>query len=363
MKAYLKPIWMITVMAALCATLSAGEGEIIVQEASGIMRLGERLVIVGDDADGRYYELDLGERRDPVIPIDPAKVREVTIPNAALAMDLESIDLLADGRIAVLSEQLRCLIAGKGPGDQPFEVVAEYPRTFAEFGGLGLEGLAVSKRASGNSRIAVLWEGGYPAFELVPEELRDLVGRLPLKPTVIVHEIADDGVADLVRQPPKVIPLQVPVSGGEEPEAQRFRGTDLVWHRWRNPEERGEITEGFIVLLSSSNSPTEGTRRYQFKHLQRFDMEGRPVGDPLDLTSICRTILGESADEVCKGLGFEMSYHMRSVIGIVEESQGESVNWEGLDWFVEGESLITIYDTWPKDPPFALIFDIPEEWK
>ncbi len=353
----------ITVLATFGVPLFAGAGEIIVREASGVARLGDRLIIVGDDADGRYFELDLEARRDPVIPIDPAKVRGVSIPNAAMAMDLESIDILADGRIAVLSEQLRCLVAGKSGVDQPFEVVAEYARTFAEFGSLGLEGLAVSKQDNGGSKVAVLWEGGYPDFESVPQQLRDRVGRFPLKPVVIVHEISEQGVADLVLQPPKIIPLQVPEPNGEEPESQRFRGTDLVWHRWRSPNEKEGVIEGFIVLLSSSNSPVEGPRRYRFKYLQRFDMEGRTVGDPLDLTSVCRTILGESADEVCRELGFEMSYHMRNVIGIVEESQGEDVNWEGLGWFVEGESLITIYDTWPKDPPFALIFDIPEEWK
>jgi hypothetical protein len=54
---------------------------------------------------------------------------------------------------------------------------------------------------------------------------------------------------------------------------------------------------------------------------------------------------------------------MRKVAGMIEDSDGMSVNWEGLSWFEEGVSLVTIYDTWPKDPPFAMIFDIPQEWK
>ena len=58
-----------------------------------------------------------------------------------------------------------------------------------------------------------------------------------------------------------------------------------------------------------------------------------------------------------------MSSHMKNVIGIIDESHGEAVNWEGLGWFVEGESLMVIYDTWPKDPPFVMIFDIPAGWK
>jgi hypothetical protein len=344
----------------------AGGKKTVIQEASGIARLGDKLLIVGDDADGRYFEMDLEGRVGPVIPIVQEKVKEIVMPHADMAMDLESIDILADGRIAVLSEQLRCLVARERVESDRYTVIAEYGRTLSEFGNLGLEGLAVERLDDGSSKVAVLWEGGYPIIGAVNPQLREKVGRGPLKPIVAIHPIEAPGTVEAEESPHTYITLDVPLPDGEAPDAQRFRGSDLVWHRWRDPEAEDGVMDGFIVLLTSSNSSPEGSdtpRRYLFKLLQRFDLEGRPVGDPLDLKKICQMSLGESADAICKGLGAAVTAHMTDVMGIIRESEGESVNWEGLSWFEEGKSLITIYDTWPKDPPFALVFEIPPEWK
>jgi hypothetical protein len=360
----LVPVILLTLISYAGADES-GKQPLIVREASGIVRLGDRLIIVGDDADGRYFELDLEEQRGPIIPIDPEKVREVILPGAKLAMDLEGIDVLADGRIAILSEQQRCLIAEESAGTERFTIVAEFDRTLTEFGNRGLEGFAV-KKIDGGSRIAVMWEGGYPDYRSVPGQLRGLVGRLPLKPVIVVHEVRDGGVIGAVHNPLKEIQLDVPEPDGDPPIAQRLRGSDLVWYRWPGGEDEGGDMEGFIVLLTSENSPPDESgidKSYEIKVLQRFDMDGKPVGDSLDLNKICAQAFTDYIENKSGSMGEKMLSHCKQVKSILEDSSGEEVNWEGLGWFEEGKSLIAIYDTWPKDPPFALVIDIPSDWK
>ncbi len=368
MKFLLQSVVTLLMTAALPGiALTAGEEGIVVHETSGITRLGDRLIIVSDDADGRYFELMLEGRNGPIIPIDPEKIREVVLPGASMAMDLEAIDILADGRIVVLSEQQRCLIGRESKTSDRCGVIAEYDRTLSEFGNRGLEGLAVERRDDGSSRVAVLWEGGYPEYDQVPYQLRDQVGRFPLKPIIVIHDIEGYGV---VSRPTdntmKTIILDVTEPPGDVPIAQRFRGTDLVWHKWSDENDVDGFRRGFIVMLSSLNSPPDGSRvdrHYKYKRLQRFDLEGKPVGEPLDLSEICQSIIGDGLEEACIDLKPSLSSHLKAVAGMIEETDGEVVNWEGLNWFVEGESLVAIYDTWPLDPPFAMIFDIPQEWK
>jgi hypothetical protein len=244
------------ILISACSENTNKDQSIIVQEASGIARLEDKLIMVGDDADGKYFELKLEGQEGPIIPIDPSKVKEIILPGAELAMDLEGIDILADGRIALLSEQLRCLVAKESIKSDDYVVIAEYDRTLTELGNRGLEGLAVLKLEDGSSQVAVLWEGGYPEYYAVPLQLRDQVGRFPLNPVVVVHKIRNGEMAGLVHQPLKYITLNVPKPIGDVPLAQRFRATDLVWHDWHDKEGGGDMVQGFIVLLSSENSPT-----------------------------------------------------------------------------------------------------------
>ncbi|UCE18898.1 MAG: hypothetical protein JSV84_00660 [Gemmatimonadota bacterium] len=338
----------------------------MIREASGITRVDDKLLIVGDDADGMYFEFPLNGQIGPIIPIDPVKVKEIPMHGAALAMDLESIDVLADGRIAVLSEQLHCLIAQKNLKSDHFSVLAEYDKTVTEFGNRGLEGLAVKPLDDGTSKIAVLWEGGYPIYELVPVDLREPAGRLPLRPIIIVHELQRGDAAECIEDPAHYIPLNVPEPTGDPPGAQRFRGTDLVWHSWSRDTKKGHFEEGFIVLLSSENSPPDNTtisKEFKTKILQRFTLEGNPVGDPLHLNAIGREALKKFNEKIPPHLSHETIKHMATVTALLEEKKWENINWEGLDWLEEGDRLIVIYDQWPKDPPFALVVDIPDEWK
>ena len=349
-----------------CTREAHKKNGIIVREASGIARVENNLLLVGDDADGRYFIFPLENRNGPIIPISPETVEEVVLPHAELALDLEGIDRLADGRVVVLSEQLHCLIAEKTIGSNTYGVIAEYDRTVIEFGNRGLEGIGVKAMPNGASRIAVLWEGGYLLHTMMPVQLQEYVRRIPLKPVVIVHEIEQGQTVGIVDQPLRYIELNVPEPDGIPPLAQRFRATDLVWHRWREEDESGVLEEGLIVLLSSENSPPESTGvaiRYTTKILQRFNLEGNPVGDPLHINHLCKTCLHELIEDHSAGISPRMMAHLEEVAAILDQGNWENINWEGLDWFEPGESLITIYDKWPKDPPFALVIDIPEEWK
>jgi len=358
---------------SVCVQVFAENRQVSVQEASGIARIGDRLLLVGDDADGRYFELVMDDPSARISPLDPARVREVVLHNAELAMDLEAIDIMADGRLAILSEQLHCIIAQRNPGSENFTIAAEYDKMFAEFANRGLEGLAVKSAGNGGSSVAVLWEGGYPEIKNMNPQLRDCVGRFPMKPVIIVHELERNEVMGWVRNPRMSITLEVPEPVGEVPTAQRFRGSDLVWHCWQDPEVAGKYVEGFIILLSSENSPPDGSsREYKLKLLQRFDVNGKPFGEPIDLTEICRkTLAGYSCDYARgddtrgpdDGSHRDLSDHMKKIKIVLEESDWQKINWEGLDWFEEGESLISVYDTYPLDPPFAMVLDIPEEWK
>jgi len=122
------------------------------------------------------------------------------------------------------------------------------------------------------------------------------------------------------------IELDVPKPDGQEPQAQRFRAPDLVWYK------DGMNDWGFIVLLSSQNSPKEGKTKYKHQWLQWFTIDGRPLGKPLDLKAII-------------------------------PAQLKGANWEGLGWFEEGRSLVLIHDKPPKGHPTAFVVNLPDDWK
>lgn len=295
-----------------------------VEEASGITRLDDMLLIVGDKTPGAYYTYPLAKTQEPLIPLDPALQTQIQLPEGAAALDLEGIAVLVDGRVVVLSERLRALVGAQG-------LIAEYGTPLTEFGNRGLEGVAVLPDGQGGSRVAVLWEGGYPEYDQMPEELRHIVGRRPLRPVIWVHTIAY-GEAKLRVWSSQVqsIELQVPVPDQTDPpNGQRFRASDLVWHRWKN---QGQDELGFIVLLNSENSPVNHKPEYRRYHwLQRFTLDGKPYGEPLDL----KVLLPEDLRDR---------------------------NWEGLGWHVADETLIIVHDAPPSGMPSAYILAIPNSW-
>jgi hypothetical protein len=104
-------------------------------------------------------------------------------------------------------------------------------------------------------------------------------------------------------------------------------------------------------------------KKYQIKILQRFNQEGESVGNPLCINDICQKVLEVLTEEELKSLGQSMSTHIMKARSMLDEGNYENINWEGLGWFEEGKSLIAIYDQVPKDPPFALVIEVPQEWK
>jgi len=287
-----------------------------IAEASGVVRSGDELLIVDDGQRGAYFRVPLRGRKGPVIPFDLSAVESVQLPYGNLVADMESIEVLGDGRVIVLSERLRALFGPDG-------VVASYDAPLAEFGKRGLEGLAVRAMPDGSSRVAVLWEGGYPDYQHVPAQLRRKVGREAMRPIVLIHTL-DPGDADILVRSPNFIELHVPRPKGRAPRAQRFRAPDLVWRR------EADGAWGFIVLMSSFNS--KGDRKYEYHWLQRFSRGGKPIGAPLD-------------------------------IDLIVPPEWKATNWEGLAWFEENESLVLVNESHPKPVGVAFVVQLPNDWK
>ncbi len=320
-----------------------------IEEASGIVRRGDRLLVVGDHEPGTYYSFPIPGRANRILGgggelrLHPHRLTRHRLDAGEYAADLEAIGFLADDRLVVLSERLGALVGEGG-------IVCTYDRSLAEFGGRGLEGLAIRDLGEGRSRIAILWEGGYPEPDRLPAPVRESVCDHALAPVIFVHDLEPGahGLDVRSRDARREVELKVPRPPGEEPWAQRYRAPELVWYRG---ERDGEEEWGFIVLLSSQwgrepgtdqsecNCPRTGRGdrplKYCWKKLQRFDLEGRPWGEPFDLDDV----FPESV---------------------------RAVNWEGLAWYDEGESLVFVYDEKVArravDPQIAFVMALPEGW-
>ncbi|MBZ0267263.1 hypothetical protein K8I85_03845, partial [bacterium] len=143
-------------LTAACASAPPATGRTpVVEELSGVARLGNRLLLVGDNDDGVVYDCPLPGNAGGSIPLDASMFRTFAIGGAENASDLEGVDVLADGRIVALSEDLAAIVDENG-------IVARYDDRMRELGGRGTEGLAVRALPDGSSRVAVCWEGGYP---------------------------------------------------------------------------------------------------------------------------------------------------------------------------------------------------------
>ena len=301
-------------------TARSGNSTTEVREASGVFRESDRLLVVDDSVWGAYSSVAIDGQKGPLISLQGA--RRISLPACPMVPDFEGVDRLADGRLVFLSERLRSLVGKDG-------LIAEYDSLLGEFANRGLEGVAVRPLAGGVSRIAVLWEGGYPDYASVPWSLRGTAGRQAMRPLVVVHDLNSGvrGVELKMRDAKMAVELEVPKPDGQEPEAQRFRAPDLVWTRWRN----GPVEDwGFLVLITSQNSVPRP--QYLFHWLQRFDLKGKPIGEPLDL-----------AQSVPKDI--------------------QHANWEGLSWFDPGKSLVLVYEGDRRPDTYAFILNLPEDWQ
>ena len=211
------------------------ESRLEISEASGVVRQGDELIIVDDSTVGSFFRMSMrGTTNGPLIPLRQTHGRWSQLSEACLALDLEGVDQLADGRLLFLSERMRSLIGEAG-------LIAEYDSLLGEFANRGLEGVACRPLPGKASRIAVVWEGGYPDYGSVPLSLRSSVGRAPMRPLVVVHDLKPGtrGVKLMMRDAILSVELEVPEPEGAEPEAQRFRAPDLAWSRLRKNDRMG----------------------------------------------------------------------------------------------------------------------------
>lgn len=306
------------ILLASAAVLCAFAQSPPIREASGVVRDGASLLVV-DDADvGAYYRVPVPRDHGALLRLNGPATQRVPLKTPGLGIDAESIGFLADGRLALLSERLRSLVSDDG-------VIAEYDSELAEVAKRGLEGVSIRPLADGASRVAVVWEGGYGDFAGVPARLQRPVNRGPWLPLIVIHDIARNARVGRVklRDAVATIELDVPVPQGKEPDAQRFRAPDLCWTRlgadW-----------GFIVLLSSQNSVEKPV--YQYHWLQRFNMEGKRVGEPIDLGALVPEHLG-------------------------------GANWEGLNWWEPGKSVVLVHESNGRLQPHAFFLDLPKDWQ
>jgi hypothetical protein len=323
-----------------CAVQSGRLPVLGIEEASGVVRSGDDLYIVGDHEAGTYYRVTLAPGESGGIHLSPERLERRPMGPGALAADLEAIGLLADGRLVVLSERLGALLDARG-------LVAGYGRRLSEVGGRGCEGLAVRALPGAASRVAVLWEGGYPEVAVLPASLRERVRGVAMPPAILVHDLPAGAEAVEVGDDTRLVELDVPRPPGGEPTAQRFRAPDLVWHRLQRDDPE---SWGFIVLLSSGwaappapgsieecakTGPDGRPLRWCHKWLQRFTAEGARVGEPFDLEDVLPEPL-------------------------------RTVNWEGLAWFEAERSLVLVYDESVADravdPQEAVVVRLPEGW-
>lgn len=305
-------LWFITCI-CLCAPLQEE-----VRELSGVVRQGADLLLVSDDVPGVIFRRPVPAAIAGAHMPDPRTMRREALPGAALALDPEEVELLADGRMAILSERLHCLVGAEG-------LIVQYASTMSEFGNRGLEGLAARPDESGGSIIAVLWEGGQPMAHDLPATIAAVLPQpLPvLPPLVMIHDLPAGQIRDWVNETP--VPLAMPVPPGGR---HFYRAPDLLWHR---PAAGGEW--GFIVLCSSAHfdwveAPHEHGR---YNCLQRFTGDGAPVGEPLYLDTLLPPALA-------------------------------TANWEGMAWLEEGRSLVLVADSKDATHPLAVVI-LPEEWR
>ncbi len=329
------------------------------QEASGISAMGDTLLLVGDDNPGRYFKLFVTDTAANVLAPDPQEMVEVILDGAETVVDLESIDILADGRVVVLSEDLTSLAGPPTSSAASYGLIARYPPTLNEFGNKGLEGLAVVPAANGASRTAILWEGGYPDLYLTPPQLAPLVGRTPLKPIILVHTIPADSSVDWVHDPDTVITLQVPEPEGKPPDAMRYRASDLVWHAWH---EADSLIEGFIVLIAPANSPVNSSPTYGPTEALRFTMDGRPFGESINVQQTAVASLQALSDNDLQRCTEAQQDHILSLRKMLEEEPERNINFEGLGWFRQGKRLVTVFDRYPIEPTLVFFVDVPRHW-
>ena len=79
------------------------------RDISGVARHGDTLLLVDDETPGAYFRFPLASPTPRILPLLPDSLLHYELPGSSLFLDAESIAVLGDGRIVVLSERLRGL--------------------------------------------------------------------------------------------------------------------------------------------------------------------------------------------------------------------------------------------------------------
>ncbi|MCP5117436.1 MAG: hypothetical protein GY953_41960, partial [bacterium] len=84
---------------------------VIIREASGVLVHDGQLLIVDDSVNGAYFKVPLDSRQPgTVIELNEALPVRIQLPKVGIWVDLEGIEMLTDGRLALLSERLRSIV-------------------------------------------------------------------------------------------------------------------------------------------------------------------------------------------------------------------------------------------------------------
>jgi hypothetical protein len=289
-------------------------------EASGVVRQGDELLLVHDEVPGAFFRLHI-ESAEGILTYGADEPRRVNLEELGEARDLESL-AIGDGRVFVLSEERAELL---GQGDSRYR----YASYAAPIGNRGLEGLAIRPRVGESDLVAALFEGGYLKKSQLKGKLQAQLAGSALDPFVITHALPGVGERLAQAEDPKAerVDLLLGSLPGKVKKGQRFRAVDLVWH----PLKDGTWT--WIVLLSS-DAPPKKSSKHSHLWLQRFDMQGAPLGKHFDL--------GDWLKE--KGKKYR--------------DQGD---WEGLGWWEPGLSLVLADDTGKKKSHLAFV-PLPAGW-
>lgn len=197
----------------------------------------------------------------------------------------------------VLSEDQARVLDDKGAG-------FTLPAAYREVCGRGLEGLAVRWNAE-EYEVAVAWEGGFYAPPGADTDCEAKRGQWRNPRVALIDWTPAEGAISIKKE----FELQVPQPSVEE----RFRAAALVWEG-----------EALLVLLRSQNADDN---RFLYHWLQRFDLEGKPAGEPVKLEELW----GDYA-------------------------QGK--NWEALDWTVDATGLVMGFDA-ASGRQFLVVFPWP----
>lgn len=295
-----------------------------IPEASGIVKVNNKLYIVSDDTVGKYYTYSLNglNLSNRLLLNDCSRLDSIDLRFGKIKLDLEGISTIGNN-VVVVSERNRSLILVDS-------ILKTYSERFTEFANRGIEGLDIKTldQSRGKYDIVAIWEGGYPVQQDITIALEYKKNNKSMPPFIIKYTTISNKI---IKPSKRIIKLDMrkinkmidrKSKNYGEPYANRFRAPDLVWYK-----------DGFIVLLSSERSiPRKNKKEYKYKLLQRFDINGVPIGDPLDLKQV---------------MGNDISF-----------------NWEGLGWFIQDDSLILIHDSKKENKNTSIqIVKIPNSWK